>query len=116
MPTFTKFLILCIAIAFAAVQAQAFPGAAAPTTQTTVEAPSANAIKGTVIETMDAASYTYLHINNDGQKLWAAIPASEVKVGDEVEIASGAEMKNFSSKSLGRTFESIIFSRGLVKP
>ncbi len=111
----TKLLILCFALAFVAVQAQAFPGAAAPTTQTTVEAPSASSIKGTVIETMDASGYTYLHLNNDGKKIWAAIPGSEVKVGDEVEIASGAEMKNFSSKSLGRTFESIIFSQGLVK-
>ncbi len=34
---------------------------------------------------------------------------------DEVEIKQGMEMNNFPSRSLGRTFESIIFSQGLVK-
>ena len=38
-----------------------------------------------------------------------------VKVGEEVEVAEGAVMTNFTSKSLGRTFESIIFSSGVVK-
>ncbi|MEJ2202321.1 MAG: hypothetical protein P8X63_15080 [Desulfuromonadaceae bacterium] len=72
--------------------------------------------KGTVVETMNAAGYTYLCLEQNGQKTWAAIRETSVNVGDEVEIASGAIMHNFTSQTLGRTFESIIFSRGIIKP
>jgi hypothetical protein len=102
-------------MAFMAVQAQAFPGASAPATQPATSAPAASVTKGTVVETMDVAGYTYVQLEKDGQKHWAAIPATQVKVGDEVELAAGIEMKNFQSKTLDRTFDSIIFSQGLIK-
>lgn len=70
--------------------------------------------KGTVVETMDAGGYTYLLLDNNGQKGWTAIPSTPVKVGAQVEVASGMVMQNFTSKTLGRTFSSIVFSKGLV--
>ncbi len=73
-----------------------------------------NTAKGTVIETMSSGGYTYLCVENNGQKTWAAVRETPVKVGEKVQVAEGAVMTNFTSKSLGRTFESIIFSNGVV--
>ncbi len=115
MSTSFKLLILCFTMAIVATQVQAFPGAAAPAGQSQTNAPSFITVKGTVIETMNASGYTYLHLENEGQKSWAAIPATEIKVGDQVELAAGMEMNNFQSKTLDRTFDSIIFSQGIVK-
>jgi hypothetical protein len=72
-------------------------------------------VRGRVLETMDAAGYTYVHIDTGSGKKWAAGPETAVDVGDEVAFPSGAmEMKNFESKSLGRRFESIAFVETLV--
>jgi hypothetical protein len=72
-------------------------------------------VRGKVLETMDAGSYTYVHVDTGSQKRWAAGPKTAVEVGDEVVFPSGAmEMKNFESKSLGRRFESIAFVEALV--
>lgn len=68
---------------------------------------------GTVIETMGAAQYTYLRIEKDGKASWAAVPKAEVGVGDEVELAPGTPMGQFSSKTLNRTFNSIYFAGGM---
>jgi len=43
-----------------------------------------------------------------------AVPQSDVKVGQEISVTPGMTMSNFESKSLNRTFESIVFSPGLV--
>ena len=72
-------------------------------------------ISGKVVETMDAGGYTYICLEKDGSKTWAAIPVSKVAVGDEVKILTGAEMSNFASKALNRTFDKIIFSGGLIQ-
>lgn len=110
-----KLVILCAILALVAGQAQAFPGASAQPTAAPATANQAVAIKGTVVETMNAGGYTYVCVDNGGKKQWAAVPATEVKVGDSVEVAPGTVMPNFSSKSLRRTFESIVFSGGLIK-
>ncbi|KAA0891320.1 hypothetical protein [Oryzomonas rubra] len=71
-------------------------------------------ISGTVVETMDGGGYTYVNIENAGKKTWVAFPVTTVTVGQNMELASGMEMKNFTSKSLNRTFDSVIFSAGPV--
>ncbi|MDT8419042.1 MAG: hypothetical protein RQ754_01270 [Desulfuromonadales bacterium] len=94
--------------------AQAFPKAGQmPATQ-----PGAPPVElaGKVIETMNAGGYTYVHLEKGQQKIWAAVPAMEVKVGDELNLQSGKEMGPFTSKSLDRTFDKIVFSSGPVSP
>ncbi len=76
--------------------------------------PSSEVLSGTVMETMDAAGYTYVQLDTPGGPLWAALPQSAVKVGDAISITPGMEMKNFHSKVLDRTFPSILFSPGIV--
>ena len=109
-------LALLAALTRVGAQAHAFPGNAAPGVQPkAAPAGSTVAAKGPVVETMDSGGYTYVCVESQGQKRWAAIPATPVKLGDVVEIAAGMEMQNFTSGSLNRTFETIIFSPGLVK-
>ncbi len=70
-------------------------------------------IKGKVLETMDSGGYTYLQVAADQGAIWVAIPKSAIEVGQEVTCDPGMVMKDFSSKSLGRTFAAIVFSPGL---
>ncbi len=79
---------------------------AAPPAQVTA-APS---IMGTVLETKDAAGYTYLRLKTpkDGE-VWAAVPAAQVKVGATVTIEDPQPMANFQSKTLNKTFDRIFF-------
>jgi len=72
-------------------------------------------LSGKVVETMNSGGYTYVSLEKDGKKTWVAIPQTAVKVGQELTCQPGMEMKNFTSKTLKRTFESIIFSGGVVK-
>lgn len=72
-------------------------------------------LRGTVLETMDSGGYTYIHLQLDGgAKKWAAIPGSKVAKGQHVTLLAGTEMGEFKSKTLNRTFDSIIFSPGLA--
>ena len=100
-----KMLLLCSALTLLiALQAQAFSNKTNPT------------ISGEVVETMDSGGYTYLQLkSSNGVSSWAAIPQSQVKVGETVELNSGMIMQNFTSNTLGRTFETIVFSSGIVK-
>lgn len=71
---------------------------------------------GKVIETMDAASYTYVKLKNEKGEIWAAGPKTSVKVGDVIRAERAMMMKNFKSNSLNRTFKEILFAGALVKP
>lgn len=77
------------------------------------DAPGQTVLSGKVTFVQDAANYTYVEIEKDGEKNWAAGPKTDIKVGDEVITAPGMFMKNFESKSLNRSFESILFTSAL---
>jgi hypothetical protein len=78
-----------------------------------VEIPVGVGHKGKVVQTMDAAGYTYVEVEEKGQKLWVAVMQTKVKVGDMVEFPDSPPMVNFQSKTLKRTFDKIIFAPGL---
>jgi hypothetical protein len=104
------------------------PEAAAPAGQMPATAPGADphaglkpqeikagaGHKGKVLETMDSGGYTYVQVDENGQKLWVAVMQTKVKVGDTVEFPDSPPMVNFQSKTLKRTFEKIIFAPGLA--
>jgi hypothetical protein len=69
---------------------------------------------GKVVETMSSGGYTYICLEKDGKKSWAAVPPTDVKIGEEIELLPGTEMGLFKSKTLNRTFENIIFSSGIA--
>ena len=72
------------------------------------------AISGKVVETMDSGGYTYVCIEKDGQKTWVATQKIKVVKGQTIAFRPGAVMENFSSKTLNRTFDRIIFSAGVA--
>jgi hypothetical protein len=73
-------------------------------------------IKGKVLETMNAAGYTYIKIDSDLGQAWVAVPESKVEVGQVVMANPGMAMADFESKTLNKTFDVIIFSSGLGDP
>jgi hypothetical protein len=64
---------------------------------------------------MESGGYTYVRLKAGEREIWAAVPRTAVQVGDRVTIPSGMEMKDFHSKTLDRTFESLWFGTGMVK-
>ena len=100
---FFLFAMLAAILALAG-SALAMPPATTPT----------GGISGTVIETMNSAGYTYLQVDTGQAKNWIAIPETKLSKGDKVTYSPGMEMVNFHSKSLDRTFPSIVFSPGLT--
>ena len=71
-------------------------------------------LSGNIVETMNSGGYTYILLENNGKKNWVAITETDVAVGQKISLQPGLEMTNFKSKSLKRTFDSIIFSTGPV--
>lgn len=67
-------------------------------------------LAGKVVETVNAASYTYVQIDTGTKKVWVAAPQFAVKVGDKVAVADGMAMNNYHSKTLNRTFDVVYFS------
>lgn len=78
-------------------------------------APASDVITGAVAEVLPAAGYTYVRLDADGREVWAAVPATEVAVGERVGVSAGMAMADFHSDTLGRTFERIYFAPGLVR-
>lgn len=66
-------------------------------------------VEGRVLEKLGAGSYIYLRLSTAEGELWAAVPNSSVTVGAEVTIANPHLMEGFTSPTLERTFERIVF-------
>ena len=78
--------------------------------------PQLAAFSGKVVETQDVSTYTYVRLDDGaGKQIWAAVPQTQVEIGEEVALKGGTVMTNFNSKTLNRTFESIIFASGFVR-
>lgn len=65
--------------------------------------------EGTVLQNIKAAGYSYLEVQQAGQVRWLAVTQMEAAPGDVVRYEDGMEMKNFHSKTLQRTFPSVLF-------
>ncbi|BAN35802.1 tRNA/helicase-type nucleic acid binding protein [Sulfuricella denitrificans skB26] len=71
--------------------------------------PVPTVVKGEVLDVKDVESYTYLRLKTRDGETWAAVNKSPVKKGTEVTIENVMVMKNFESKSLKKTFPTIVF-------
>jgi len=69
--------------------------------------PSSN--QGRVVSVTPSAGYNYIEVQQGGGNTWLAAPMTPVKVGNTITWSGGSTMKDFTSSSLKRTFESIIF-------
>jgi len=66
-------------------------------------------VKGQVLEVKDVDAYTYLRLKTANGETWAAVNRAQVKKGAEVTIENPMVMRNFESRSLNRTFDTIVF-------
>ncbi|MCH7880268.1 MAG: SH3-like domain-containing protein [Proteobacteria bacterium] len=64
---------------------------------------------GSVLEITSAGGYSYIQVEEQGKKIWLAAPVAEIEVGQNISWNSGAAMRNFTSKSLNRSFDEIFF-------
>ena len=71
--------------------------------------------RGSVIEAVSAAGYSYLHVRENGDSKWLAAPQMIINPGQTVRWSGGATMRNFSSRSLNRTFDQIVFVNSIEK-
>jgi len=62
-----------------------------------------------VKEVVQTSSYTYLLLEEENAQYWAAVSKAEIEEGKTYYYDSFMEMKDFPSKELNKTFESIYF-------
>ncbi|QWL08585.1 NrfJ [Shewanella algae] len=65
--------------------------------------------EGTVVDTMNSGGYTYVQIKEADKTFWAAGPQVAVAKGDKVQVTEQMWMTNFTSKTLNRTFDKLMF-------
>jgi hypothetical protein len=92
MKTFFAFLVLAVS---AGVYAAEKPVPAEP---------PAVAVKGEILEIVDAESFTYFRLKTKDGEIWSAVARAPLKVGSQVTVENVVPMKDFKSKSLNRTF------------
>lgn len=68
-----------------------------------------SSVNGEVLEVINVSNFTYLRLNTGNGETWAAVVQSQVQKGASVTIENAIVMKNFESKSLHKTFPSILF-------
>lgn len=70
--------------------------------------------RGIVTESMTAAGYSFIRVDENGSSVWLAAPQTPVDAGQSIEWSGGSLMRNFTSRSLDRIFEEIIFVGAVV--
>jgi hypothetical protein len=82
----------------------------------TAAAAAGEDVRGTVQEVIDVERYRYLRLRTAAAAdTWVAVPkGGAIETGAEVRVADAVAMRDFHSKTLGRTFEVIHF--GVLAP
>jgi hypothetical protein len=87
--------------------------------QTPSQAPAAPQLaagSGKVVQKLDASGYTYVRLDDGADnETWAAVPKTQLEIGEQIALKGGTVMRNFNSKTLNRTFDSIIFATGVIR-
>ena len=65
--------------------------------------------KGKVLDVVDSPAYTYLQVTGDKAPVWLAAYKTDIAKGTVINYSDGVAMSNFHSKSLNRTFDTLIF-------
>jgi len=60
-------------------------------------------------EVLHVNEYSYIRVLEAGQESWIAAPTTPVEIGKTYYYGKSMEMKNFESKDLGKTFETVYF-------
>jgi hypothetical protein len=91
------------------------PGAANQPVASHAAAGSGPTAEGTVLETMDAAQYTYVRVKTATGEIWAASSTFKVAVGDQVVVPLDGPMEKFHSATLNRDFPLIYFAPSIAR-
>lgn len=78
-------------------------------------APAASVNQGKVLSVKTGGGYSYVEVETSAGNKWVAAPQAQIEVGDTVSWSGANMMRNFSSSSLGQTFDEILFAGGLTK-
>jgi uncharacterized protein (UPF0212 family) len=78
-------------------------------------AAAGNTATGTVVETINAANYTYVRVDTGDEEIWAAATRFEVAVGEVVVVPLEMPMQDFHSESLDRTFPVVYFTSQIMR-
>ena len=65
-------------------------------------------ITGRILETMNAAGYTYIRVGTPSGEVWTAVQQTEVKKGATISIDPQMVAENFESTTLKRTFDKLV--------
>jgi hypothetical protein len=84
-----------------------------PTAATEVANPAMHQVK--VEEVVQTSNYTYLKVIENNAEIWIAVTSQEAAPGEVYYYDQALEMKNFESKELKRTFESVFFVQAISK-
>jgi hypothetical protein len=109
-----SFLIVCVAVALSFSTSAFCKASSKKVHGKSVAKSKIIVLSGKVLETMDGGGYTYAKIDDEGKMLWLAMPTTKLKVGQDYTFNPGQEMRNFKSEALKRTFDSILFTNGLL--
>ena len=79
------------------------------------QSPGGATASGTVVETVNAANYTYVRVDTADGEIWAAATRFDVAVGDAVVVPLEMPMQDFHSETLDRTFPVVYFTSQILK-
>ena len=68
-----------------------------------------------IAERIDAGSYSYLNVSENGSSYWIAIPLSDLQPGEEIIFSQYMQMNDFRSETLDRTFKSVLFVEDAIR-
>lgn len=69
---------------------------------------------GKVTDVITTDSFTYVEVETDKEKVWAAGPVTPINKGDMISFSTMMPMQNFHSKSLGRDFAVLYITNSYV--
>lgn len=95
--------------AISLIAAASFTSAAWAAQPPAAKAPVSGVVSGEVLEVKDVDSYTYLRLKTKDGETWAAVSTAAVKKGATVTVENAMVMNNFESKTLKKTFPTIVF-------
>jgi hypothetical protein len=77
---------------------------------------AAGSVTGEVLEVLQVESYTYLRMRTANGETWGAVPTAQVKKGAIVTLEDITVMNDFESKTLKRTFKTVVFGNLAAGP
>ncbi len=85
------------------------------TAQSAPEEGTVSGHKVVVAEVLQANAYTYAKVQEGEKEYWIAVTKRQMQQGETLFYSNSLEMKNFTSKDLDKTFETVHFVEQLGK-